>query len=225
MAFRVAVTTTMDRSAGMAAELVSVGLTPVELPCIELVYGRPQDIARARAACEEADLIVLASSRALDVLWPDGSFPEAPAAVVGHGTATAVAERGGVVSAVSETTLLELAHSLDLADQRVVVPHAASTDPRALAVFADRAQSLMAVPVYSTAPVGPAGEPVDGAIFVSSSAVHGWALTRRFSDLHIACLGPSTSVTLQLYGRDSDVSDRCGSYHHVARELAALSGI
>ena len=164
----------------MSAELVAVGLAPVELPCIEVIRGRDEDIARARAACEEADLIVLASSRSLDALWPDGSFPPVGAAVIGPATATSVAERGGTVCAIGNGSLLDLVRSLDVEDARVAIPHAPSTDPRALAELADRCCDLVSVPVYSTAPIGPPGVHVDGVVFVSSSAVHGWALTRSF---------------------------------------------
>jgi len=222
--FRVAVTTTLDRAAGMSAELVAVGLAPVELPCIEVIRGRDEDIARARAACEEADLIVLASSRSLDALWPDGSFPPVGAAVIGPATATSVAERGGTVCAIGNGSLLDLVRSLDVEDARVAIPHAPSTDPRALAELADRCCDLVSVPVYSTAPIGPPGDHVDGAVFVSSSAVHGWALTRSFEGVRVACLGPSTSATLQLYGRDSDVADRRRSYRELAVGLAELVG-
>ncbi len=223
MVFRVAVTTTLDRTAGMSSELVAVGLTPIELPCIEVVRGRDEDIVRARAACEEADLIVLASSRPLDALWPDGSFPEVDAAVIGPATATSVVERGGSVSVVGNGSLLSLVCSLDVEHCRVAIPHAPSTDPQALAQLADRCRNLVAVPVYSTAPIGPADdEEVDGVVFVSSSAVHGWALTRSFDRLRIACLGSSTSATLQLYGHDSDVADRHRSYRDLAVGLAAL---
>ncbi len=217
---RIAVTTTLDRAAGMSAELVAVGLIPVELPCVELVRGRDQDIARARAACEEADLIVLASSRSLDTLWPDGSFPDVEAAVVGQGTATKVAERGGAVRVVGDGSLLNLVRSLDVGSARVAMPHAPSTDPWALAELADRCQQLVSVPIYSTAPTRPGLTPVDGAVFVSSSAVHGWALSRDFTGLRVACLGPSTAATLQSYGRDPDVRDRRGSYHELAAGLA-----
>lgn len=221
---RIAVTTTSDRAAGMSAELVAVGLVPVELPCVELVKGRDEDIARARAACEEADLIVLASSRSLDTLWPDGSFPKVEAAVVGQGTATAVAERGGTVRVVGDGSLLNLVRSLDVASARVAMPHAPSTDPHALAELADLCQQLVSVPIYTTVPSRPSLDPVDGAVFVSSSAVHGWALARDFANLRVACHGSSTVATLQSYGRDPDVRYRRGSYHELAAGLAVSVG-
>lgn len=209
----------------MSAELVAVGLTPIALPCIEVIRGRDEDVARARAACEEADLIVLASSRSLDTLWPDGSFPDVEAAVIGPATATSVVERGGRVRAIGNGSLLALVRSLDVENAKVAIPHAPSTDPRALAELADRCCSLVSVPVYSTAPIGPSGERVEGAVFVSSSAVHGWALTRSFDDVRLACLGPSTAATLQLYGRDSDVADHHRSYRDLALGLAELVGV
>lgn len=206
----------------MAAELVACGLTPIGVPCVELVQGTAVDLARARAACEEADLIVLASTEPLRVLWPKGSFPDVPAAVVGPATATTVAKRGGTVQTVGDGSLRRLVRSLDLSDLEVAIPHAWNSDPLALAELADGAKKLTAVPVYSMAPRPPRKVPVDGAVFVSPYAVHGWALARGFDGIQVAGVGSSTVSTLHLYGRDCDIRSRKGSYSDVAEGLASL---
>lgn len=201
---------------------MACGLTPVQLPCVELVEGRDVDLARARAACEEAELIVLASSEPVRVLWPDGSFPSTPAAVVGPATATSVAERGGTVACVGEGSFRDLVATLDVEDRAVAVPHAWNSDPLALAELADRAPRVTAVPVYSMAPRPPSKTAVDAAVFVSSYSVHGWALARTFEGIQVAGLGSATVNTLHMYGRDCDIRSRSGSYSEVASGLAAL---
>ena len=97
---RVAVTASIEASAGMAAELVAVGLRPVALPCVRIQQADDVDLVRARASAEEADLIVLTSSRALDVLWPEGPIPATPIAVLTPAGAARVEERGGRVAHV-----------------------------------------------------------------------------------------------------------------------------
>ena len=79
---RVAVTAGVEAAAGMSAELVAVGLQPVALPCIRRQPTGDAALARARAAVDEADLVVLTSSRALDVLWPTGPIPPTPVATL-----------------------------------------------------------------------------------------------------------------------------------------------
>ena len=60
---RVAVTASIEASAGMAAELVAVGLRPVALPCVRIQQADDVDLVRARASAEEADLIVIGVRR------------------------------------------------------------------------------------------------------------------------------------------------------------------
>ena len=51
-------TASVEASAGMAAELVAVGLRPLALPCVRIQQAADADLARARASVEEADLVV-----------------------------------------------------------------------------------------------------------------------------------------------------------------------
>ncbi len=206
----------------MAVELVAVGLQPVSLPCIDVQVGRPDDLARARAACEEADLVVLTSSRPLSLLWPDGPLPLAAIAVVGPATATSVAERGGKVVHVGTGSSLDLAEELlgRVAKLSVAYPHSASSDPRAIVALKDAARSLVAVPVYCTVPISPSTEPVDAAVFVSAPAVHGWATNRSFTGLVVAALGASSAAALGQYDRRPDVKVRSKTYSELTEALA-----
>lgn len=222
----VAVTTSEDRIAGMASELVAVGLQPVSLPCIGIQVGRPDDLARARAACEEADLVVLTSSRPLALLWPHGPVPATPMAVVGPATATAVAERGGNLSYVGTGTALDLANDLldTLGESTVAYPHSVSSDPRAIVAMKDAAARLTAVPVYGTVPIAPPTIPVDAAVFVSAPAVHGWATNRSFTGLVIGALGQSVCATLERYDRRPDVRVRSHTYSELTEALVRYLG-
>ncbi len=92
-----AVTASREAAAGTAAELVAVGLQAIGLPCVRMQVGSDADLARARAAAEEAGLIVLISSRALDVLWPVADIPTIPIATLGPVSAARAEERGGRV--------------------------------------------------------------------------------------------------------------------------------
>ena len=224
MTFRVAVTTSTDRASGMAAELVAVGLSPIGLPCIEVRVSSPIDLARARAAAEDADLMVLASSRPLDLLWPDGSIPDTPVAAARLSTASSVAQRGGVVEIVGAGSTFDLARQLEelVRERNLAFPHASTTDPRAIVTLADAAASCVAVSVYSSASMPPAHTPVDAVVFQSAAAVHGWALSRTFDDVLVACHGRSTRGALTDHARDPDVFVTSGSYAELAEGLAAI---
>lgn len=205
----------------MAVELVAVGLQPVSLPCIDVQVARPDGLARARAACEEADLVVLTSSRPLTLLWPTGPIPPTPMAVVGPATATSVAERGGVVDYVGLGDAYELASDLvhRIGELSVAYPHSASTDPRAIVAIKDAARRLVAVPIYCQVPIAPAPDPVDAAVFVSAPAVHGWATSRSFTGLVVGTLGPPAAAAVEQYDRRPDVKIRSKTYSELTEAL------
>ncbi len=219
---RVAVTTTTDRSIALAAELVAVGVEPVPLPSMEVRRGSDVDLARARAAAEEADLIVLTSSRPLDVLWPHGDMPPTPVAAVGPATAVRVARYGGRVDFVGRGGSIDLSQRLvpRVAGMKVAYPHAAGGDPRCAVALSDAAAQLVAVPVYRFVPKAPGLDPVDAAVFTSAPAVEGWFLSRTLDDIVVGAIGLGAESTLRRRGRVADVLCWRPSYARLARALA-----
>ncbi len=221
---RVAVTTSADRASGMSAELVAAGLQPIVLPCVELRTSPPSVLARARAAAEEADLLILASARPLDLLWPSGPLPATPVAAVRASTASKVAERGGKVVAVGEGERpLEFAESLveHVTGLSVAFPHASSTDPRAIVTIADAAAACATICVYSVAAAAPGPDVVEAVVFQSPASVHGWAMTRSFDAHVVACNGRATRSALTDHARDPDVFVPDHDYSSLASALAA----
>ena len=150
-----AVTASVEASAGMAAELVAVGLHPVALPCVRIQQADDVALARARASVEEADLVVLTSSRAFDVLWPDGPVPAPPIVMLTPAGAARVEERGARVAHVGTGNPSDFTAYLirKAAGKKVAYPHAEGVDPRIIVSLADVAGELVAVPVYGWIPL------------------------------------------------------------------------
>jgi uroporphyrinogen-III synthase len=206
----------------MAAELVAVGLHPVALPCLRLQPADEIALVRARAACEEADLVVLTSSRALDVLWPHGPVPDVPVAVLTPAGAARVEERSGRVAHVgtgnpSDFTAYLVRHT---PDKRVAYPHVEGVDPRIVAALADAAAELVAVAVYGWIPVAPSLDQVEAVVFESSLAVEGWMINRDFVGLVVAAIGPATARALRRHGRGPDILIRRPKFEVLAEALA-----
>lgn len=220
---RVAVTASVEASAGMAAELVVVGLRPVALPCVRIRKADDVDLARARAAVEEADLVVLTSSRALDVLWPDGVIPATPIAMLTAAGAARVEERGGRVVHVGNGNPSDFIAYLGrkAAGKRVAYPHAEGVDPRVVVSLADAAGDLVAVAVYGWIPTAPALDPVEAAVFESSLAVYGWMQARELSGIVASAIGPATAAALRRHGRGPDILVRRPLFGMLAETLAS----
>lgn len=220
---RVAVTASVEASAGMAAELVAVGLRPVPLPCVRIQKADGSDLARARAAVEEADLLVLTSSRALDVLWPHGSIPDTPIAMLTAAGAARVEERGGRVTHVGTGNPADFTAYLirRAAGRRVAYPHAEGVDPRIVVSLADAAGELVAVSVYEWIPVAPMFDPVEAAVFESPLAVQGWMKGRDLSEIIVAGIGPATAAALRRHGHGPDILVRRPHFEILAETLAS----
>jgi len=220
---RVAVTASVEASAGMSAELVAVGLHPVALPCVRIQQADEADLARARAAVEEADLVVLTSSRALDVLWPQGPIPDTPIAMLTPAGAARVEERGGRVVHIGTGNPSEFTEYLirKAAGKRVAYPHDEGVDPRIIVSPADAAAELVAVAVYGWVPVAPALDPVEAAVFESPLAVEGWMEARDVSAVVTAAIGPATAAALRRHGRGPDILVRRPHFEMLAETLAS----
>ncbi|MGH8937133.1 MAG: uroporphyrinogen-III synthase [Acidimicrobiia bacterium] len=217
---RVAVTTAADRAGALAAALTGEGLEPVELPCIRVEEASSAVLRRAREAAERADLLLLTSMRSIEILWPEAGFPRTEVAAVGGGTAERARSRGGRVVASGTGGAARLIGMLDLAGKTVAYPHADGTDRGVLTALQARAGRVVALPIYRTAPIGPAGDPVDGAAFASPSAVQGWTMTRSLTGLVVGAIGPTTAAALEARDRAPDVVAFPPSFESLARELA-----
>jgi uroporphyrinogen-III synthase len=217
---RVAVTTAADRAGALTAALWDEGLQPVELPCIRVEGADAAVLRRAREAAEQADLVLLTSMRSIEILWPENGFPGTPVAAVGGATAERVRSRGGRVVETGTGGAAQLIGTLDLAGKTVAYPHADGTDPSVLAALEAGARRVVALPIYRTAPIGPAGDLVDGAAFASPSAVLGWTMTRSLAGLVVGAIGPTTGAALEARHRVPDVVAFPPSFDSLARELA-----
>ena len=220
---RVAVTASAEASAGMAAELVAVGLRPVALPCVRIQEADDGDLARARASAEEADLVVLTSSRALDVLWPSGPIPAAPIAMLTPAGAARVEERGGRVAHVGTGNPSDFTAYLirKAAGKKVAYPHGEAVDPRIIVSLADAAAELVAVAVYGWIPLAPGLDPADAAVFESPLAVEGWVQTRDLAEIVVSAIGPATAAALRRHGRGADILVRRPHFEMLAETLAS----
>ena len=217
---KVGITTAAERSPRVEAIFAAAGLRPVRLPCVrtEAVSARVIDDVRRNA--DSADLVVLTSVTALNLLWGEHA-PAVPVAAVGSATAAAVTERGGRVSVVGSSTGLALAAELDAPGQRVVFPHAQGTDPETLRLMASKVGSLEATPVYRTIPIPPQDDSVDAVAFGSPSAVRGWVSARSLADLVVGAIGPRTAGQVESLGGSVDVMPEVPRFELLAQALSA----
>jgi len=194
---RVAVTTSADRAPAVAAELAHAGLEPVVLPCIRVEPAAATVLADARRRAAAADFTVLTSARAVRLLWPDG-MPPLRVAAVGEATAAEARRAGGTVEVVGPGGGEALAAVLApaVAGRRVAVLRAAEPAFDLAAALAAAGAAVADLAVYTTAPVGPAADPVDAAAFASPSAVDGWFRTRTLAGILAGAIGETTRRAL-----------------------------
>jgi uroporphyrinogen-III synthase len=167
-------------------------------------------------------LVVLTSSRAFDVLWPEGPIPGTPIAMLTAAGAARVEERGGRVAHVGTGNPSDFTAYLirKAAGQRVAYPHGEGVDPRVVVSLADAAGDLVAVAVYGWIPMAPMLDPVEAAVFESSLAVEGWMEARDLSGIIAAAIGPATAAGLRRHGRGPDILVRRPHFEMLAETLA-----
>jgi len=195
----VAITTAVERAPSVEAVFAAARLQPVVLPCIRTEVAARQIIADMRERADRADLVVLTSATAVDLLWGDAA-PAAPVAAVGSATAHAVTVRGGTVLIVGSSTGRQLAADVDAEGLTVVFPHAHETDPEVVRILSEKAASLLAAPVYRSVPIPPPDNLVDAVAFASPSAVRGWMLSRSLNGLVIGAIGRRTAEQIVAVG-------------------------
>jgi uroporphyrinogen-III synthase len=217
---RVAVTTAVGGSVVVAQALISEGLEPVLLPCIEVTPAPDHVLARLRRQASSADLILITSARAVTVTWPLGDMPSTPVAAVGPATARAVEAAGGVVAVTGPDGAAELVSRLDVAGKRVVFPHGRAADPATTVEMARRGAHLYRGAVYDTTPVAPGPDRVEAALFGSPLAVAGWCLSRQLGDLVVGGIGKTTADALHDRGVADPVVPHRPGFAALARALA-----
>ncbi|NOY55828.1 MAG: hypothetical protein GXP34_07560 [Actinobacteria bacterium] len=217
---RIGITTAAERSPRVEAIFTAAGLRPVRLPCVRIEAVPARVIDEMRRKAERADLVVLTSVTALNLLWGEHA-PAAPVAAVGSATAAAVTERGGRVSLVGSSTGLALAAEIDAPGRWVVFPHAQGTDPETLRLLASKVGNLDAAPVYRTVPIPPQGDSVDAVAFGSPSAVRGWVLARSLAGPVVGAIGSRTAGQVESLGGTVDVMPEVPRFDLLAQALSA----
>jgi uroporphyrinogen-III synthase len=229
--WRVALTTTADRAQVIGPSLRRDGLEPVSLPCIEVTSAEAPVLESARRAVASCDLLVLTSTRVVEVLWPGGDMPPVPVAVVGAATAGAVTEAGGTVTFVGSDggadLIAGIADSVNGKD--LVFPHGSGADPATIERLRAAGANVTAPIVYETMPIAPGDAGVDGVVFASPTAVAGWHLSRTLDDLIVGAIGETTASALRTMGSSPHVIPETPSFHRlvdlVASELTERSTV
>lgn len=207
MMFRVAITTTRDRASRLSGVARAHALEPVPLPCIEVVPAPKPELSVARSQAAKADWLLVTSSRAIDIMWPNGGMPEAQVAAVSSPTAELAERAGGRVAVAggggAEDLVDELAEHVS--GKSVFFPHASGADLSVLDKLGEAGAEVAASPVYETLPTAPGADPVDAAMFGSPSAVSGWCRSRTLGGLVLAVIGETTREALVAQGHHPHV--------------------
>lgn len=150
-------------------------------------------------------------------------MPGVDTAAVGPSTAEAVVKAGGRVSLTGDAGLARLvelaAQRLD--DGRVVIAHAAGSDPVGLARLRRSTPNLEEREVYRSVPVAPDAVVVDAVAFASPSAVDGWHLTRDLEDVVVGAIGATTANAVARH-HVPDVIASSPSYPALAEAIATF---
>lgn len=204
---RVAITTAVDRVERLAVTARSHGLDPIALPCIEVAPAPEVDLTRSRELAGAADWILVTSSRAIDVLWPDGGVPNAPVAAVGPATAEAATRAGGKVALIGDGDAGALVDELAVQARAKTVffPHASGANLSRVTTLEEAGSRVDSIAVYETHSVPPGPDQVDAVMFGSPSAVAGWQMARSLDGLVLAAMGETTASALEDAGHHADV--------------------
>lgn len=219
---RIALTTTRDRAVRLAPLCEEHGLEPVELPCIEFAPVEDSVIDSTRRGVEEADWLVVTSSRAISALWPDGGMPDVRVAAVGPVTARAVEAAGGRPVVVGDGGADELVDLVAgrLGGTSVAFPHAEGAGTRTIEALESAGASVDARVVYEIHPIPPAADPVEAVAFGSPTAVRGWLLSRDLEGLVVGAIGETTAGALADLALAADVEPPHPSFERLITGMA-----
>lgn len=226
---RVAITT--DRFESAAVPFRRYGFEAVPLPCIRVDAADADVLADARKAAAAGSLLLITSTRTVELLWPDGSMPASQVAAVGERTAAEVVARGGRLMLSGTAGFVDLINQLGdkLESATVVFPHgggqwskpATSTIPQtAIDTLRERAAKLVEFEVYRTTSQAPGNGAVEAAAFASPSAVVGWHAARSFDGLVIGVIGSTTRLAMAAH-RPPDVVAPNPSHDALAQAMAS----
>lgn len=204
---RIALTSTVDRSARLADRCARLGLAPVLLPCIDVRPSDGSHLAVVRGEAEGADWIVVTSSRAIDALWPEGGMPDTPVVAVGPTTAEAVRAAGGSTALVGTGGAEELIAGLGdrVRARTVLLAQAAKAGTTALAALQSAGAHVVARAVYEITSIAPGDEVVDAVAFGSPTAVRGWLISRSLEGVLVGAIGPTTAAAVADQSVEVDV--------------------
>ncbi len=184
-----------DRVTGLARR---AGLDPVVTPCIEIEPCR----APGEISADDADWILVTSTRTVELLWPD-VVPAVPFIAVGARTADAVRRRKGSVAVEAAGSVAALTPHLDtvvMPSAKVLFPRASGADPSTAARLRRRGVSVDDPVVYRVHPVAPPTDPVTAVAFGSPSAVEGWLSGRSLANVLVGAIGPTTAKAVERAG-------------------------
>ncbi len=202
---RLGLTTTQDRIRGLAKEVKTIGFDPVSLPCIR-IDAIPSGREHFEVATSGADVLVLTSAHTVSLLTST-RLASLPIIAVGPETARAAEIAGGVVKWIGSDGVDGLADEARhlLLGRSAVIAGASNTLHRSAAALEAAGASVVSVPLYTTIPIPPPSDQVDAVIFGSPTAVAGWVLSRKLSDLLIGAIGERTASALRGEGFEPDV--------------------
>ncbi|MEX0865387.1 MAG: uroporphyrinogen-III synthase [Acidimicrobiia bacterium] len=211
---------TTDRFEAVAHPYALLGLEPVATPCIRFDGAGEDVLDRAREAASRAGLLLITSTRTIELLWPEQPMPDVAVAAVGERTAATVEAAGGRVVLTGTSGLAGLIEvaAERLTGARVVFPHAVGSDPVALELLRGLAPGLDEHEVYRTVPLAPEPTVVDAVAFASPVAVEGWLLARSFDKLVVGVIGSTTGTAVARH-RPPDVVAPEPSHAALARAL------
>lgn len=217
-----ALTTTANRAAELAPIARAHGLRPVVLPCIEVAPARESVLEKARRSAAGSHWLLVTSARTVDLLWPDGHFPDVEVAAVGSRTAAAVARAGGAVSLMGDSDSSSLTSDLAplVENAAVCFPHGSGADLSKVMQLEQAGGTVSTWEIYATQPVPPALDPVDAVAFGSPSAVAGWSLSRGFAGVVVGAIGETTSAAVADLGHDPHVVANQPDYEELLRRLS-----
>lgn len=221
---RVGVTTAADRAAAVAEFVTLAGAKAVMLPCIAVTSPSAEDADTARALCDEADMIVITSARAVRALWPTGGMPTRPVAAVGTATAAAVLSAGGTVLTLGRSDGAGLVEQLgnSVAGLRIALPQSAAATTTVAAGLRANGAEVHAVDAYAVEPIAAGDAPIDAALFASPTAVEGFTQSRDLDDIVVAAIGETTAKACRAHGAEPDVIPVEPSYPAMAAGVVAL---
>ena len=220
---RLALTSTPERNAALAAMARRRGLEPVHLPCIR-IEELPVDTAGIRDRAAHSDALVVTSSTTVSILAERGILADRTVFAVGRATAERARAAGASIAWAGSGGVHRLgAEAAELLrGRRILVAGAANSLAEVSGVLREVGASVSAVAVYATAPISPSDAPVDAVAFGSPSAVAGWLSSRTLDGVVVGAIGTTTAGALTRAGVAVDAVPPHPDFGGLIEQMAAL---